>query len=106
MDEYLTLLVLAYFRQKKEYSVLELAQTLGISMERIIEIIDASIEREDLAYLENRLQLTVLGRLRLQNQCMDFYSFNSGVLEIPRVDMKKAWGLDRIYIPNGFLEKI
>lgn len=106
MNEYLTLLVLAYFRQKKEYSVLELAKTLGISMEKIIEIIDASIEREDLAYLENRLQLTVSGRLRLQNQCMDFYSFDSEALEIPRVDIKKAWSFDRIYIPNGFRKKI
>lgn len=106
MDEYLTLLVLAYFRQRKTYSVVELAKTLGISMEKTIEIIDSLIERDNLAYSENRLQLTTSGRLRLQNQCVDFYSFDNKSLEIPKVDIKEAWSFDRIYIPNGFQKKV
>ena len=106
MDEYLTLLVLAHFKHRKAYSITEIAKTLGVSVEKIVDIVDTLIKNERLTYSEGLLQLTYPGRLFLQNHYEDSYSFDEQPLDIPKIDPSKAWSIDKIYIPEQFHKKM
>ena len=106
MDKYLELLVLAYFKHRKIYSIAEIARTLGVSVEKIIDIVDNLLKTERLTYSEGLLQLTSTGRLFLQSHSENSYSFDKITLDIPKIDPSNAWSLDRIYVPDQFHRKV
>ena len=106
MDEYLSLLILAYFKEQKSYTIGSISKLLGISSARTLSILETLIERGCLQYEENLLCLSTTGRLTLQNHHEDVYSFDNQTIEIPKVDISSAWSIDQIYVPDGFLKKL
>lgn len=106
MDEYTKLLVLTYFKQKITYSLAELAKVLGLSVEKLLDIIASLLKEKYLTYENDMLRLTASGRLMLQNHSEDFYCFDQKTIDIPKVDINKAWPIDQIYVPEGFQRKV
>lgn len=106
MTEYIKLLILAFFKQKNTYSITELAKVFGLSVEEILGVIDSLVKEEYLTYKNDLLHLTASGRLMLQNHSEDFYCFDQKAIDIPKVDINKAWCIDQIYIPEGFQRKV
>lgn len=106
MDDYLSLLVLSYFKQQETYTITSLSKLLGISVDHMLAILDLLIDSNYLEYCNNLLRLTPKGRLLLQNHQEDVYAFDGLPIEIPKANPLAAWSLDKIYVPDGFNKKI
>ncbi len=106
MDDYLSLLILSYFKQQEAYTITSISKLLGISVDHMITILDMLIDSNCLEYSGGLLQLTAKGRLLLQNHQEDVYTFDSMPIEIPKANPSAAWSLDKIYVPKGFNKKI
>ena len=106
MDDYLSLLVLSYFKQQETYTITSLSKLLGVSIDHILAILDLLIDSRYLEYSNSLLRLTPKGRLLLQNHQEDVYAFDSFPIEIPKTNPAAAWSLDKIYVPDGFNKKI
>ena len=106
MDDYLKLLILAYFKKSKSYSISSIASILGISLRKTTDLIDDLLEKECLIYRDGLLQLSEVGRLQIQNHDVDYLYFDSDEFRVPKVKPSEAWPKDRIYIPEKFLRKL
>lgn len=106
MDDYLQLLILAYFKQYHTYSINDIARLLGTSPQKITDLISDLLQKNYLEYSDDLLRLSPAGRLQIMNHKVDFLVFDSGDLQIPKVHPDRAWTTDRIYIPEGFLSKL
>ena len=66
MDDYLELLILAYFREVgEEYSLYELKEIIGVSIKQIEEMVDALLDEKLLMYQNYLLTLSIKGRINL-----------------------------------------
>ena len=106
MDDYLSLIVLSYFKQQETYTITNLSKLLGISIDHMLAILNLLIDSSYLEYSNSLLQLTPKGRLLLQNRQEDVYAFDGLPIEIPKANPSSAWSLDKIYVPDGFNKKI
>lgn len=106
MDDYLSLLVLSYFKQQETYTITSVSKLLGVSVDHMLAILALLIDSNYLEYSNNLLRLTPKGRLLLQNHQEDVYTFDSLPIEIPKVSPSAVWSLDKIYVPDGFNKKI
>lgn len=76
MDEYMELLILAYFRNYKEsYSLTELKDNLGISFGQLDSYLDCLQTERKLMFCEHMLQITEKGMIQLLTSEMSGYSF-------------------------------
>lgn len=74
MDEYLKLLLLAYFKShNEEYDLVELNKKLGVPFSQFMELIDVVVAEELLGYYNSKLTLTFKGRMRLLHSSMEYY---------------------------------
>lgn len=99
MDEYLTLLVLAYFKQYKDkYDLFELKELVGVPFEILKDTMDTMFE-EGLLCIDKDLLIAISfkGRLRLMNSKMDSYCFNTKT-----VDSVNSYSVDDIYDIRSF----
>ena len=106
MDDYLKLLILAYFKQSQIYSISSIASMLGTSLQKTSNLIDDLLEKKYLIYSNSLLQLSDMGRLQIQNHDVDYLRFDSNEFQVPKVNPSEAWPQDRIYIPKKFLKKL
>lgn len=106
MDDYLKLLILAYFKQSQSYSISTIAGMLGISLRKTSDLIDTLLEKKYLVYTDSLLRLSDVGRLQIQNHEVDYLCFDSTEFQVPKVNPSEAWPKDKIYIPEKFLRKL
>ncbi|QOX65113.1 hypothetical protein FRZ06_18065 [Anoxybacterium hadale] len=105
MDEYLRLLMLAYFKEKKEkYSLYELRKNLGIAESYTLELINQLLEDGLLEIKNNLLSLSHKGRIFLMNNSLDWFSFEIEPME--QLFFHERWPLDKPYAPKNFSKKI
>jgi predicted transcriptional regulator len=100
--------ILAYFKDhQQDYSFYALANSLGISVSVIDDLICELIEENQLVYnSDNMLVLTPRGRLTILNEQVDFLSFDDSLAERRIIKPKTAISLDQIYIPDDFISKL
>lgn len=98
---------LVYFmKNRKQYSYLELARQIGLSLESVDEIINELISEGMLAYNEKHmLSLTETGRFEILNQREELLVQHTGTRK-SIVDTNKAMPIDKVYFPDKFLSKL
>lgn len=102
MDDYLELLILAYFREVgEEYSLYELKEIIGVSIKQIEEMVDALLDEKLLMYQNYLLTLSIKGRNKLANSEMENYSFKSDNYII--MNKRERWPLEKPYPIHDFL---
>ncbi len=107
MDEYINLLVLAYFKNNQDdYSYLKLSRMLGLTIANLEKYIDENIENRNLQITNDMLQLTPKGRLLLMNKSIDSLDFTEEAIESDFINPLNAWALDRPYVPEKFTSKL
>lgn len=105
MDEYRKLLILQYFFEKKErYDINEIADKLGISHTRLLNLIETLIESNMLTYNNYLLEITDLGRQNIEKN--DIYiMYNNDIVNI-EINILEKMNIEDIYIPKKFSKKI
>ncbi len=107
MDNYLKLMILAYFKEKQDhYSIYDVMRTLGISISKLDSLLDELIENDLLKYDANILGLTKKGRLQLVNKSIDYYKYSEPDIRYERIDKNSAWSINKPYVPEKFLTKL
>jgi predicted transcriptional regulator len=106
MDEYVKLLILAYFKiNQEEYSFRDLAKMLGTTFERLDVSIESLMNTGKLEYKDHLLRLTQKGRLTIMNKGVDYFNFDEKSIPT-RIDPSKAVSNDQPYVPERFLSKL
>lgn len=104
MSEKLELLVLAYFRDTKEnYLIREISELIGISLGTVNSILDIFFEKKFLEYKDNLISLSFIGRIRLMNSTMEYYSFLDN--DIEEEYTKEKLEIDKPYLIRDFSKK-
>ena len=97
MDEYVELLILAYFyNYGEEYDLIELKENLGISFRQLDLYLEQMLEKRKLVYSNYMLQLTEKGFIQLMTSKMKDYEYRIEE-EIPEAH--------EIYEIHGFSKK-
>ena len=102
LDEFTMLLILAYFKELKEdYSLSELKELLGVSLETLDENIEELLNNGILHINEKSLiSLTHKGRIVLMNSKMENYSFKSDIYDSEL--LKETWPISKPYSVHKF----
>lgn len=95
------LLILSYFKQYNDYSLVQIASEIGVSLNKLVDLIDGLIEKGYIERRDDLLSLSFSGRIYLQKSSVEFYDYYNDYNSIEEL-RKKAWDLDRIYIPEKF----
>ncbi len=101
MNEYVELLILAYFREySTRYTASDLAYKLGVTIELLNSYLEELLEKKELCIKENMISISKEGRLVLENSDMENYSFDS---ESYLIDSgKEKWPKEKVYPVHGF----
>lgn len=101
MNEYVELLILAYFREYgARYSALDLLCKLGVTLDLLNSYLEELLERKELCINENMISISKEGRLALNDSDMENYSFDS---ESYLIDGgKEKWPKERAYPVHCF----
>ena len=101
MDEYIELLILAYFKEYgQNYSIYDLKEKIGISLAMLNTILDNMIEKDILCIDNNILVITQSGRILLGDSEMEAYSFLDDNFSATNNIIK--WPIDKVYPIQGF----
>lgn len=101
MDEYMELLILAYFKQYgQNYSIFDLKEKIGISLAMLNTMLDNMIEKNILCISSNLLAITQSGRLLLANSEMETYSYLEEDFQV--IYNIEKWPMDKVYPIRGF----
>lgn len=101
MNEFVELLILAYFREyKTRYSASDLAYKLGVTLDLLNSYIEELLEKEELFINRNMILISKKGRLVLDNSDMENYSFDSESYLIDGV--KEKWPKEKVYPIHSF----
>lgn len=108
MNDFFKGYILAYFKDRNnDYSFHDLAKSLGISIEKIDEVITSLVQEEDLAYNEKHtLNLTAKGRMMILNCKEDYVKPPNNILLYNIIEPDSAWPIDRAYVPETFTSKL
>ncbi len=101
MNEYVELLILAYFREyRTSYSASDLAYNLGVTIDLLNSYLEELLEKKVLCINENMISISKEGRIVLENSDMENYSFDS---ESYLIDGgKERWPKEKVYPVHGF----
>lgn len=103
MDEYIRLLILAYFKEfKEEYNLVELKEKIGISFNMLDNYISELIESDKLYYKHNMLSISQKGRIQLMNSELENYSFCN---DLEKEFLNEKWNIEKIYCVHEFSKK-
>lgn len=101
MNEYVKLLILAYFREyRTRYSASDLATKLGVTLDLLNSYIEELFAKKELCINENMISISKEGRLVLENSDMENYSFDSESYLIK--GSKEKWPKEKVYPVHGF----
>lgn len=103
MDEYICLLLLAYFKKHVgEYSINEISNEIGCSILQTSEYIEILLNRGLLEYHNFMLALSISGRQLLASSDMEYYIFDADISELYE---KKRIDENDVYCVHEFAKK-
>lgn len=103
MDEYVKLLILAYFKEfNGRYNLEKLKEKIGISFNMLDNFIGELVENSELSYKNNMLSITQKGRLKLINSEMEDYSYS---INLENEYSNNRWSIEKIYTVHEFSKK-
>ncbi|MCC2816744.1 hypothetical protein LK537_05495 [Lachnoclostridium pacaense] len=103
MDEYVKLLILAYFKEfNGRYNLEKLKEKIGISFNMLDNFIGELVENSELSYKNNMLSITQKGRLKLINSEMEDYSYS---INLENEYSNSRWSIEKIYTVHEFSKK-
>lgn len=98
MDEYKSLLVLAYFKENyKTYDIYELMKLMGMSYKEINEYIHCLIKKGYMSFISDFFILTKAGEKHLTSMNMNGFCFGQS-----KKKRKKRMDINQIYVPQNF----
>ena len=100
-QQFKELLILSYFKQHNDYSLVQIASNIGVSLNNLADLIEIFIEKGFLERRDDLLSLSFSGRICLQKSSLEFYDYYNDYNSIEEF-REKAWDIDRIYIPEDF----
>lgn len=107
MESFHHLLVLAYFKEKKtQYSIAELTELLGASIDHVEELLTELMSTGYLAYNEGLLQVTEKGFTKLIAEDRGEMVVRSDSKELTSISPETALPFDEIYVPSDFDVKL
>lgn len=108
MDNFIKEYIIAYFQENSNlYSFCDLANSLGISIDVIDDMVAQLIKEGFLEYNEDTmLSVTELGQLFIREKVGRFNSDTRSPKTGRIIDPKTAWPFDKIYVPSNFLSKL
>lgn len=106
MTDYQKILFLTYFKECKEVDFNELIFLLGLNSKNLDFLIREMIEKNYIAYINYKLQLTDHGvrYLIAKNQINTEMEYSDFILR--NISPEKAMSLDEPFVPVGFMSKI
>lgn len=106
MNPYCFSLALSYFNTKQEkYSLSELRELLGYTSHQL-EILLLELQKNGyIAYLDNMLMITVLGRSYLIANNQLSTNLMDAEIEMNHIHKEQAVPIDRPYVPHSFYKK-
>jgi len=103
MDEYVELLILAYFKEFHEnYDLTVLKEKVGLSYGMLDEYLNELIDNNKIEYRNNLLVITQLGRLSLAKSKLENYSYTS---DLDKIYSNDSFDLETIYCVHEFSNK-
>ena len=107
MDSFHHLLTIAYFKEKKaKYSIAELTELLGASIDHVEELLTELMNTGYLAYNEGLLQVTEKGFTKLIAEDRGEMVVRSDSKELTSISPETALSFDEIYVPPDFDVKL
>ena len=107
MDSFHHLLILAYFKEKKtRYSIAELTEFLGASIDHVEELLSELMNAGYLAYSEGLLQVTEKGFTMLIAEDRGEMVIRSESKELTSISPDAALSFDEVYVPTDFDAKL
>lgn len=104
--EYITCLVLAYFKEKKaNYSISELSELLGYDNARVEDLLYRMIANGLLHYVDNLLVVSQKGLTFLISRNYEDVNMQCEEYVMPHICPDKALTQDAPYVPKGFSKK-
>lgn len=103
MDEYICLLLLAYFKNHVNgYSLNEIAREIGCSILQTGDYIEILLNRGLLEYHNFMLTISIEGRLLLASSNMEYYRFDA---DISKLYEKNKIDETEVYCAHEFAKK-
>ena len=100
MNNYIELLILAYFKQfQEQYSFGDISRKIGLSELQVSDYISRLVGFKQLIYEDSLLQLTIEGINRLADSSLANYQFDVDIKTLFEGD---RWPVTRIYCPHEF----
>ena len=106
MNEYATILALAYFKEHQEHYLLsELMEILGFNRRQTDALICDLLDKNFISYIDGMIKLTEKGLTFMIANNHD----ESGVADdnfiMAKIDPPRAVSIDTPYVPKGFTKK-
>lgn len=103
-QQFKELLILSYFKQHNDYSLVQIANEIGVPLNNLADLIEILIEKGFLERRDDLLSLSFSGRICLQKSSVEFYDYYKYYNDYNNIEefREKAWDIDRIYIPEDF----
>lgn len=106
MEEYVSLLALAYFKEKgREYLFSELMELLGHNRAQFSELMNTLFEKEYLTYDENMVSITGKGLTFLISRDQSDMVLHSESTMSLHIKPESSMPLDAPYVPERFTKK-
>ncbi len=106
MEEYISLLALAYFKEKgRKYLFSELMELLGFNRAQFSELMDLLIEKEYVKYEDNLISITGKGLTFLISRDQSDMVLQIENTMLLHIKPETAVPLDAPYVPHRFTKK-
>ncbi len=106
MEEYVSLLALAYFKEKgREYLFSELMELLGYNRAQFSELLDTLFGKEYLTYDDNMVSITGKGLTFLISRDQSDMVLHSESTMLLHIKPEMSVPLDAPYVPHRFTKK-
>ena len=106
MNDYRLSLALSYFRERgEEYEISEMMELLGLTRDRLSELLESLLDEKLIEYSDNLLHITKKGLTRLIAQNQGDMIINQDTIEFLYIKPDNAQSFEHPYIPLKFFRK-
>ena len=106
MNEYTTILALAYFKEHKEHYLLsELMEILGFNRRQMDGLIYDLLNKNLICYSDGMINLTDTGLTFMIANNHDDSDITDDSFNMVKIDPKTAMSIDTPYVPQNFTKK-
>lgn len=106
MNDYSLLLALTYFRERgAEYEISEMMELLGMTRDKLSELLESLLDKKLIEYSENLLQITKKGLTHLIAQNKGNMVINQESIDFLYIEPDTAQSFELPYVPLKFTKK-